>query len=160
MVHECPTCNGRWQSNVWNPQQCPSCGGSLTSTRVVSATELTPIRATKDDLGSVYYEEKPERPGEGRSGADWLFVIAVVCWPISVPVAILAASWFFGIVPLWEALFGEKTHKQNAEAPTTVRDGRGRTMIVNPHEQRAARYEAEGDTAMAQHTRRMYDLLR
>lgn len=149
MVHECPICNGRWQTNVRNPQQCPCCEGSLTSTRVVPDPEPPPVHT----VGQVIDNSHGGSPFTG----DWLFPIAVVCWPITVPLGLLAALWFFGIAPLWEKL---RAPKRIVQAPPvhTVSDGRGRIMIVDPNEQRATRYEAEGNTAMAEHTRRMYGL--
>jgi hypothetical protein len=77
---------------------------------------------------------------------DWLAVIAIACWPVTITLAVLA----FLICLLIDALRG-KSRKQAAEAPTVEH-------TINPHAQRAARYEAEGNWSMAEHTRRMYHL--
>lgn len=84
---------------------------------------------------------------------DWLAVIAMMCWPITI---LLVVLWLLGST-LWEKI---RSRKRIVQTPPvhTVRDGRGRIMIVDPNEQRAARYEAEGNTTMAEHTRRMYSL--
>lgn len=60
-----------------------------------------PNRVVKGDLNSVYY------PVEANNGGDWIFVLAVIFWPITVPLGLLAAIWFFILVPLWKHVTGK-----------------------------------------------------
>jgi hypothetical protein len=112
---------------------------SLTPTRIVPETEPTQVEL----VGQVIDNSHGGSPFTG----DWLAVVAMLCWPVTIPAILF---WLFVWTPIADFL---KRHKTIVapEVPTAEH-------AVNPHAQRAARYEAEGNTAMAEHTRRMYHL--
>lgn len=148
MVHECPACNARWRTTVRNPQQCQHCNGSLTSTRIVPETEPTPVRIVGQVIDNSH--------GGSPVGGDLTFALLVVCWPIGIPLLVLY------LIYLW--IFGDRIAEKEAEkraqheAAITVRNERIHRQRNQPAIERAERYEAEGNTAMAEHTRTLYCL--
>lgn len=113
---------------------------AISQCEYVPETDPIPVRIVGQFIDNSH--------GGSKFTGDWTFPVAVVCWPITVPLAILAVVWFFGLVPLWEKI---RSQNQSTQAQTPE-------VPVNPHAQRAASYEEEGNTAMAEHTRRLYDL--
>lgn len=119
-------------------------------------TSETPIAVVKGDLDSVIMNGK-----EGPFG-DSIWILGILLAAKILFIASLAGlyylfSWnptvgFFSLVLLvgLVILWMQKPWKVT-EVPTIEH-------AINPHAQRAARYEAEGNTAMAEHTRRIHNL--
>jgi hypothetical protein len=112
---------------------------SLTPTPIMPKTEPTQVEL----VGQVIDNSHGGSPFTG----DWLAVIAMVCWPVTIPAILF---WLFVWMPIADFFRRHKTIVA-PEVPTAE-------DAVNSHAQRAVRYEAEGNTAMAEHTRRMYHL--
>jgi hypothetical protein len=129
----------------WEPT--PDSAGTLlfdcsrTSTRIVPETEPTQVELVGQVIDNSH--------GGSLFTGDWLAVIAMLCWPVTIPAILF---WLFVWMPIADFFKRHKTIVAS-EVPTAE-------DAVNPHAQRAARYEAEGNTAMAEHTRRMYHLSR
>jgi hypothetical protein len=84
MIHQCPVCNGYWESDVYNPQQCARCGVSLTSTRVVSGMTLVHGRPQNVSRGGSF----------GFGGPDIGSLFLIFCWHVILPftgIAVLIA---------------------------------------------------------------------
>lgn len=116
-----------------------------------------PVKVVKGDLSSVVHDK-----GEGPFGDSiWILLLLGVAkilliaslvgiyylFSWSPSVAFVAMSLLGGSVVLWVT----KPWKA-PKAPLPVEH------TIDPHAQRAARYEAEGNMTMAEHTRRLYGL--